>query len=76
MREPRLIIELFGLFVSQKDEEKPKYEDITIPGELKYWPHSGTNVRELILPGRDACNYFSFELAKGRCETPPIALSR
>ena len=31
LRELRLVIDLFGLFVIQKDEEKPKYEEITIP---------------------------------------------
>ena len=32
MREIRLVIDLCGLFVIQKDDEKPKYEEITIPG--------------------------------------------
>ena len=72
LRELRLVIDLFGLFVIQKDEGKPKYEEITIPEKLKYWSHSITNLRGLLLPGQDACNYFSFELAKGRCETHPI----
>ena len=70
--ELRLVIDLFGLFVIQKDEEKPKYEEITIPEKLKLWPPSITNIRGLLLPGQDACVYFSFEMAKGRCETTPI----
>ena len=31
MRGPRLIVDIFGLFVIRKDEEKPKYEEIAIP---------------------------------------------
>ena len=73
LRELRLVIDIFGLFVIQKDEEKPKYEEITIPEKLKLWSPSITNLLGLLLPDQDACNYFSFELAKGRCETHPIA---
>ena len=73
LRELRLVIDLLGLFVIQKDEEEPKYAEITIPGKLKYWPRSITNIRGLILPGQDACNHCSFERAKGRCKTHPIA---
>ena len=72
LKELRLVIDIFGLFVIQKDEEKPKYEEITIPEKLKKWSPSITNLRGLLLPDQDACNYFSFELAKGKCKTPPI----
>ena len=70
----RLIGDLFGLFVIQKDEEQPKYEEITIPRILQYWPPSITNLRGLLLPGQDAFDRFSFDLAKGRCGKPPIIL--
>ena len=72
LKELRLVIDIFGLFVIQKDEEKPKYEEITIPEKLKAWSPSITSLRGILLPDQDACNYFSFELAKGRCKTPPI----
>ena len=70
-----MVVDIFGLFVIRKGEENPKYEEITIPGELKHWSHSITNILGL-LPDQDACDRFSFEMAKGRCETPPNALPR
>ena len=54
-----MVVDLFGLFVIQKREETPKYEEITIPGELKYWPPSITNIRVLLRPDQDACDYFT-----------------
>ena len=66
----RVIIDMCGLFVIRKDEEKPKCDEITIPGKLKYWPPALTNLRGLLLHGQEACNYFSFELANGRGEGP------
>ena len=73
LRDRRLIMGLFDLFAIQKDEDKPKYEEITIPEKLKYWAPSLTNLRGMLLPGQDMCNRFSFELAKGACKKPPIA---
>ena len=32
MRELRLVLALFGLFEIQKGDEKPKYDELTIPG--------------------------------------------
>ena len=66
MRELRLIFDMFGLFVIQKGEEKPKYEEITIPVQLKYVSHSITNLRGMLLPDKDACDRFSFELVNRR----------
>ena len=54
LKELRLVIDLFGLFVIQKDEEKPKYEEITIPEKLKLWSPSITNLRGLLLPDQGA----------------------
>ena len=56
---------LFDLFVIQKGEEKPKYEEITIPEKLKHWSPSFTNLRGMLLPGQEMCSRFSFELANG-----------
>ena len=72
LRGIRLIMDLFDLFVIQKDEEKPKYEEITTPEKLKNWAPSLGNLRGMILPDQDTCNHFSFELAKGACGKPPI----
>ena len=72
LRDLRLIMDLFDLFVIQKDEEKPKFEEITIPEKLKHWSPSLTNLRGTLLPDQDMCNHFSFELAKGACKKPPI----
>lgn len=76
LMELRLVIDLLGLFAIQKDEEGPKYDEITLPVKLKHWPHSVTNIRGILLPGQDACSRFSFELATDMCETnPAIALA-
>ena len=72
LKELRLVMALFSLFVIQKDEDKPKYEEITIPTKLRKWTPSLSNLKGFLLPDQDMCNHFSFELAKGRCEKPPM----
>ena len=69
----RLIVDIFQLFEIQKGDDRPKYEEITTPERMKKWRHALANLRGLLLPDQDACNFFSFELAKGHCEEPPIA---
>ena len=72
IKDLRLILNLFQLYEIQKDENKPTYEEITIPEKLKGWNPRFSDLRGLFLPDQDACNFFSFELAKGRCKKPPM----
>ena len=72
LKELRLTLEIFALFPIQKDEEKPRYEEVTIPVKLRRWAPSLQDLKGLLLPDQDECNHFSFELAKGRCKKPPM----
>ena len=72
IKDLRLLLCIFQLFEIQKDDEKPKYEEITIPVKLKGWNPRLSDLKGLLLPDQDACNFFSFELAKGRCKKPPM----
>ena len=76
MRELRLVVDLFGLSVIQKSEDKSKYEEITIPGKLKYWPPSITYLRELRIPDQDACDYFISELETGGANRIRLPITR
>ena len=73
LRGIRLIMDLLCIFLIQKDEGGPGYWGITIPEKLR-WPPSLTNFRGPLLPGKDMCIRFSFELAKGPCGKHPISL--
>ena len=74
LRELRLTVDLFHLFVIRKDDERPKCDEVTILGKLKSWSPAITDPRGLLLPGRGACDYFSFELANGgRKKHPTIS---
>ena len=50
LRDIRLIMDLFAI---QKDEGKPKYEEIPIPEKLKYWSPSLANLRGAPLLDQD-----------------------
>ena len=68
----RLILDISQLFEIQKHDDKPKIWGNNDSGKMKKWAPALTDLRCLFLPGQDACNFFSFELAKGRCKKPPI----
>ena len=72
LKELRLTLEFFYLWPVQKNDEKPSFEEITIPVKLRKWAPSLENLKGLFLPDQDECNYFSLELAKGRCKKPPM----
>ena len=72
LKELRLTMEFSYLWPVQKNEDKPSYEEITIPAKLRGWAPSLQNIKGLLLPDQDECNYFSLEPAKGRCEKPPM----
>ena len=72
LKDLRLLLGVFQLFEIQKDDDKPKYKEITIPEKLKGWNPRFADLRGLLLPDQDTCNFFSFELAKGRCKKPPM----
>ena len=72
LRDIRLIMDLFDLFLIQKDEEKPKYGEITTPEKLKRWAPSLGNIRGILFPDQDTCNRVSFDLAQGACGKHPI----
>ena len=71
LKELRMVIALYDLFAIQKDEEKPKYEEITTPTRMRKWTPSLSKLDGFLLPDQDMCNRFSFELAMGRCKKPP-----
>ena len=67
----RLPIEIYTLYLIQKDEDKPKSAEITIPDKSKRWTPDLRDIRGILIQG--ACNFFSLELGRGRCEKPPIS---
>ena len=67
--ELRLTLEIPDRSPTRKDEEKPKYEGVSTPVELRKWSPSLRNLQGIFLPAQGECNHFSFELAKGVRET-------
>ena len=68
LNELRLVIAICDLCVIQKDEDKPKYEEIATPTKLRKWGHSMSKMGGFQQHGQDMCDHFSFDLAKERRE--------